>query len=622
MGKASGFTGNTMLAALLSVAIACGSVNTQEAAQSKAVRDRSRVLGLALMDDGTYQFRLCRLRKTYTAKMLANECINPLLNEDGTERVFNNVPEKPGTALAKFRNWAAAALAGTIAGFAIYKIGRFYVKTKARDRLVGKIRLERHTARVDEAMAKNDFELVTRLGEATEDSAVVDGKDFTNAIAFVENYSKKVEGNIETAQKTIETAIKEKTLSANIDKIQKSLQEASEVLQQKDSGFNLDSKPIQDLAQEIAALAKQADELRNAGSKDLDDKLLAMKRETLVIHERVRGKKGLRFQLSSEEEKALAAVADDDPAVAAALQNWKHSKAELSLLDGSAEMEKVLVKLKDGKDELVEKLLRIDDVVVMKNDPNHLDSGKKTVLQLKRDIEYRQQAIKEYRQAIKESGNKKDTTLSTKLDKALDEAEAALNERTKPYNRTQKNLIDNEQEKVDVAIKADPIAEKIEKEAKLAKAARRADEKDGPIASGLGKVGNSIQGKVKFLRGFPWIDEDTLKYSQLNKITITDEDKIVAKLAHDVKVEDVEVQKGVEKLSAQVVGISAFLSLPLTAWSRYLPAHALLSAEKSWTEVTGGYATAKRIDDMLTILDGIAQATDSKVAPAAITFGL
>ena len=610
MGKASGFTGNTMLAALLSVAVACGSVNTQEAAQSKAVRDRSRVLGLALMDDGTYQFRLCRLRKTYTAEMLANECINPLLNEDGTERVFNNVPEKPGTALAKFRNWATAALAGTIAGFVIYKIGRFYVKTKARDRIVGKIRLERHTAQVDEAMAKNDFELVTRLGEATEGSAVVDGKDFTNAIAFVENYSKKVEGNIETAQKTIETAIKEKTLSADIDKIQKSLQEASEVLQQKDSGFNLDSKPIQDLAQEITALAKQADELRNAGSKDLDDKLLAMKRETLVIYERVQGKKGLRFQLSSEEEKALAAVADDDPAVAAALQDWKHSKAELSLLDGSTEMEKVLVKLKDGKDELVEKLLRIDDVVVMKNDPNHSDSGKKTILQLKRDIEYHRQA--------KESGNKKDTTLK--------EATAALNERVKPYNRTQKNLIDTEQEKVGMAIKADPIAEKIEKEAKLAKAARRAGEKDGPIASGLGKVGNIIKGKVKFLRDFPWIDEDTLKYSQLNKITITDEDKIVAKLAHgvkhDVKVEDVEVQKGVEKLSAQVVGISALLSLPLTAWSRYLPAHALLSAEKNWTEVTGGYATAKRIDDMLTILDGIAQATDSKVAPAAITFGL
>lgn len=203
MGKTSGFTGNTMLAALLSVAVACGSVNTQEAAQSKAVRDRSRVLGLALMDDGTYQFRLCRLRKTYTAEMLANECINPLLNEDGTERVFNNVPEKPGTALAKFRNWATAALAGTIAGFVIYKIGRFYVKTKARDSLVGKTRLERHTAKVDGAMAKNDFELVTRFGAATEDSAVVGGKDFTNAIAFVENYSKKVEGNIETAQKTI-----------------------------------------------------------------------------------------------------------------------------------------------------------------------------------------------------------------------------------------------------------------------------------------------------------------------------------------------------------------------------------------------------------------------------------
>ena len=608
MSKASGFTGKTMLAALLSVAVACGSVHRQETAQSKAVRDRSRVLGLALMDDGTYQFRLCRLHQTYTAAILANACINPLVNEDGTERVFNNVPDKPGTLVAKFRNWATAALVGTIAGVILYKVGRFYVKTKAGDRLVGEARLRRHKAKVDGAKAHNDFELVAQLGrEIGDGSAVVGGKDFTNAIAFVESYGKKVEGNIETARDAIQTARK-KPLQADIDKMQKSLQEASEVLQQTDSGFNLDSKPIQNLAQEIEALAKQAGESRNAGEKELGGKLQAMEKEASVIYKRVHGKEGLRLSRDENDAlDALAAVANDDAAVAKALKNWQHSKEELSLLDGSTEMENVLVKLKYGKDDLVEKLLRIDDVA-MKNDPDHLGYGEKTVLQLKHNIQ-------KYRTA-KTSTNKKDTTLFAKLA----ETEAALKERIKSYNSSQKTMIDAEQAKVDMAIKADPVTEKAEDAAALAKEGR--SEKDGLLANSLGKVGNGIKGSVKFLRGFPWIGEDTLKYGKLNKITITDEDKLVAKLAHDVQVEDVAVQKGVEKLSTQVVGISAFLSLPLTAWSRYLPAHALLSAEKNWTAVTGGYAAAKRIDDMLTILDGIAQATDSKVAPAAITFGL
>lgn len=658
INKVSGLTDKLLLAALLSVAVACGSVNTQEVAQSKAVRDRSRVLGLAQMDDGTYQFRLCRLHKTYTADILANECINPLVNEDGTEKVFNQAPEKPGTALAKFRNWLTAALAGTIAGVIIYKVGRFYVKTKARDRLVGRAMWERHKAKVDGAKAHNDFELVKQLGRETgEGSAVVGGKDFTQAIAFVENYGTKVEGNIEKARNAIKDALA-KPLQADIDEIQESLQEAHEVLKQADSGFNLDSKPIQDLAQAIATLGKKADELRGAGARELGDKLQAMERDTYTIFKHVHSKEGLRLQLSGEEKKALEAVVDEDSSVANAVREWKRDKKELSLLDdeGLSEikvrlirlkeklaqspsdelrdelrkvedelrkvedekktLEKVFVGLKDVNDKMVEKLIRIDDVA-MKTDRDYRSPNEKTILQLKQDIA-------EYEQNLKASKDTKEDT--SKMSAKLAETEAALKERVKSYNPSQKQpMINEEQEKVGMAIKADPVIERAEEAAAQAKKDMKDRQEgggDGLFANSLGKIGNGIKGGVKFLRGFPWLGEDTLAYGKLNKITITEEDKIVDKLAHGVKVENIEVQQGVEKLAAQTVGISAFLSLPLTAWSRYLPAHALLTAEKNWTEATGDYVAAKRIDDMLTVLDGIAQATDSKVTPSAITFGL
>ena len=569
--NASGLKDKALLATLLAVAVACGSV--KEAAQSKAVRDRSRVLGLALMDDGTYQFRLCRMHKDYTAEILANQCINPLINEDGTARVFNNIPDKPGTVLAKVRNWFAAGIVSVVATLVISKFGRFFRNTKASDRLVGKARLLNHNIKVDGAKAKNDFELVERIARETgEGSTVVGNKDFTNAIAFVENYNKKVEDNITTARKAIEDARNE-NLHDNLGKAHTSLQEASEVLQQTDTGFNLDSKPMQDFAQEIATLAKQTDELRQAGGAGLDNKLQALEDKALTIYERVHSKEGLRLRFSDEEKKALSAITEEDSAIAVAVREWKHNKAELSLLDGSAELERDLLKLKDSKDELVEKLLRINDVVE-KND------SEKTILQIKQNID-------EYSKALKNSENKKDSELADKLS----EAKAQLKGRIKPYNSLQlENDIKKYREIVDEAIKASPITEAVTQAKTKAwaqqKEARGGD--DGLFASGLGKVGETVKDKVKFLHGFPWIKEDTLKYGKLNKITITDEDKVVAKLARtkltddgsSADIKNIDVQDGVDKLAAQAVGISAFLSLPLTAWSRYLPAHALLTAEK------------------------------------------
>ena len=613
-----------LMPALLLLTLACGSINGEETAQSKAVRDRSRVLGLSLMGDGTYQFRLCPLHKNYTAAILANECINPLVNEDGTARVFNDVPAKPGTALAKFRNWATAALAGAIAGVLIYKIGRFYVKTKARDRIVGKARLKHHQAKIAEKKARNDFEFVTQLGATGVSS--VGGKDFSKAIAFADSYGKEVEGKIKEAIDAV-VSLKERVIISPDDissTIRDQLSEARKALQKADSGFDID----ENLAQKIMKLEEEGtNEMSKASSEKLDDVLIAFESEARAIYKRVQDKAGLRLQLSDAEKKSLFAIPDTD-SVFDAVSKWKHNRVELSLLDNEIqEMEKVFLKFKYGKDELVERLLRIDDVVVVKKE-NVPDE--RAISQLKKDIDTYSKAVKESEDRLKNLDNPDEAKAQLNRAKAqLNRAKAQLTERIKTYNPQKGEDIKKYQTKTGEAIKFDPVAEKIEEfKAEEFKAKAKRSGGEGLFADGLGKVGNGIKGNkivkggVKFMSGFPWLGEDTLKYSKLNKITVTDEDKVVAKLARGDEVKDVEVQKGAEKLSAQVVGISAFLSLPLTAWSRYLPGHALLSAEKNWTEVTGGHATAKRVDDMLTILDGIAQATDSKVSQEALIFGL
>ena len=710
-------------AVMLSAILACGSLHTEESAQSKAVRDRSRVLGLALMDDGTYQFRLCRLHQDYTSEVLANECINPLVNEDGTARVFNSVPLKPGKALATFRNWATGFLVGSIIGGFLYTVGRFYVKIKGRDSIVGKVRLLEHKAKVNSAKGRNDFELVKQLGEihTKGESAVFAGTDFTHAIAFAESYGKKVEGNIKKAKDAIETTRNQATtLSANRELAHTALQEARAALGQTDSGFNLSNNELaQDLLHNIDTVIKHTDELQTVNDKELPAKLQQMEEELKILYERAESKAGMRLQLSDKEKESLYAVAantSDTTEAAKYIRTWKNNKAELGLLDGkyfanvidfaknniktaqsligkmrasgaevtteaeelqsllsrvrttlkraesgfspsdeyvhgilqevdklvkqasalqyaptelsaklqqmdttvtavikrlqdkeelrpllgnSEELEKVMTQLKYGKDGLVEKILRIDDVA----SPGSHDG--KTIKAMRESIDAARREIKEANQA----GNK---VAENAAKEKLDKAKAELRQRIKSYNPSQQELIATAQENIAAKIKA----------SETTTPAVRPSGGKGLGGKALGKLGDGVRDRLKFLHGFPWLGEDTLKYGRLRKITITDREEVVAKLADGGEVKTIEVQKGAEKLAAQVVGVSAFLSLPLTAWSRYLPGHALLSAERNWTAVTGGYATAKRIDDMQAILDGIAQATDSRVARQALTFGL
>ena len=575
-------TSIALLALTLLVVSACGSTRMEETGQSKAVRDRSRVLGLALMEDGTYQFRLCRLHKTYTAEVLANECINPFVNEDGAAKAFKSVPVKPGTALATFRNWSVALLMGVVTGAVIYKLGRYYVKLKAKDRLVGNGRLLQHKEMVSVARTRNDYELVERLQAL--DTATVAGNDAAAEFAsfagdFVDGY-RNIDTSLKTALDRIEAALattpqQQANWSETLVGIQGALRQASDVsatLGQAEAGFRFRDGMVQ----EIERLAAQADELTETAIAKMGDDLQQLKESVSTLHSRLQAREGLRLNIEQRQTLHTIAAATDD----ATLQSLGQRGTELNLLNNSDEFERVVAKLKDGNDELVEKIIRVEEAA-----GGHAGYGE-TIVEIKRLMETGQ-GKQEY-------------------------AKAMLEQRVKSYNPAQRTEIIDTQAKVGAAIKAE--------EAAPAKPAS-SDAKAGLFANSLGGIGDFIRRRVSFMRGFPWIGEDTLKYGKLNKITVTDEDAIVTKLARGDEVKVIEVQKGVEKLTGQVLGVAAFLSLPLTEWSRYLPAYSLLSAERNWEDVTSGYETATRIDDLQAILDGIAQATNSRVAPTALIFG-
>ena len=125
-------TGGLMVLALL-LASACSEMG--DYARTSAVHDGMRALGLALMPDGTYEFKLCEMEEAYTPEVLEKRCINPLIAEDGLPLVLNELPDHPGTLTARVRNWGLTLVAATAAGLVVYGLGRYIAKGKATSQL-------------------------------------------------------------------------------------------------------------------------------------------------------------------------------------------------------------------------------------------------------------------------------------------------------------------------------------------------------------------------------------------------------------------------------------------------------------------------------------------------------
>lgn len=142
------------------VIVAC----SDSSSETQAVRDRVRILGLEVQDDGLYRFKLCRVHQEYTAQILAEKCINPFVTADGQEKVFTAVPRKPSTAVAHIRNWGLASFIGITAGVVTYKLGRSIVKIRKARELVGDAMEGKIFGNIEKVLSGSDQKVV-KIGD-------------------------------------------------------------------------------------------------------------------------------------------------------------------------------------------------------------------------------------------------------------------------------------------------------------------------------------------------------------------------------------------------------------------------------------------------------------------------
>ena len=445
--------------------------------QTQAVRDRVRIVGLEVQDDGLYRFKLCRIHREYTPQILAKECINPLVTADGQEKVFTTIPRKPSTAMANVRNWGLASFVGITAGVVVYKLGRWGVKIRKTPQLVGKAmteKLDNNIKRVLEA----------KSGSETE-----------------QEFLRKVLNDTELHQRLSSNRIN------NHQEIQR-LMEAEELIQKR-----------------LAELGDQ--------------------RAQRAIDELTISKESAEKELS-ELESRLGELPTDN-------LNEKQLKEKQELL------------------------INIDKVTESLN--------------------------------------------STRFKKVNELTKEELKERVVLWKTKYNNEFDSRLNEVKEAIGKPSVADKASKEDEEIKIEMKKHQRF--YHKFLDKIDGGFRGFAKKFKGFPYLSSDSIDYP---KTAVVDHDEIVKKIIDGQSIKGITIESGAPKIAGQLTGFSAFIALPLTAISRYLPGHSLLTVGDNWSAITSGldskYSTSVRVEDIATILDGIAQATGCKVSNRARTFAL
>ena len=127
----------------------------------------------------------------------------------------------------------------------------------------------------------------------------------------------------------------------------------------------------------------------------------------------------------------------------------------------------------------------------------------------------------------------------------------------------------------------------------------------------LQKVSHSLRNTFRYKNADGKFTTHVRRHDEVVESLTTERD-LVGKIA---------IESGVAKISSQMAGGGVFVSL-LTIWRNKLPGQALLNANSRWQELTsvGLSAEGKEIDDILSIIKGIASATNSKVSDGVFYF--
>ncbi len=727
-------SGLVVLAMLMSSA--CSEVGNH--ARTNAVHDGMRALGLAQMPDGTYEFRLCEMAESYTPEVLREKCINPLVANNSLPLVFTEIPERPGTLVARIWNWGITLFVATAVGLSIYSLGSYIAKMKVINELSREANFKglenalhvsqkydhfdpKHLPKrllKEDREAATTFTLVHKLqlksGKEIDLRELLESKklqkslkkeeareiselllEFEEALRSGRAYTKTlVQGLDEMSDKGIplvdgvlgkivqvskEGSSKEGrlVLEDTIDKsllynrtISKEYREALQKLDTQVAGIlGREAKSVSSRQRNIARLEAAAglDEVlkvvEGVGDQAIvvaqkgDEKLLALTENNLhnmveelgaLVEDGSKGADEIKEKLTSMREQIDAAVAV-----------WDKQTEELADVTVDAEVVRVMENFikttrkktlkgwskstKEAKKELQKSL----------STPAY-ETGAEFYQKIAHDAVYAKFTIdikvKNTGEKIVEKVKK---IVSTSRDKLGDNADdGLLISELEAGVRKANNFQD-----------LNIILETLIKESSLFKSSRA----DGQAADELAALSDKITDKIKsiietakdeaesnkvdFLKGistrlhsfnlkdnkiFHYWDKDAstkLPYYKLAKgkdannklaVRIANREEIVARIANKDDTGKVRVEKGVEKLLGHLAGATTFVAIPVTALRQKLPEHARVSAANRWGDLTGSYElTAEgRVDDMHTIIKGIAEATGAKVSDEVFYFML
>ena len=602
---------------------ACGKVDH---GQVQSVQDGSRVLGLVANDDGTYEFKLCDKLDAYPDEVLADtsKCINPLMNADGSAKVFNARPATPSTVGTWLFDGAIALTVATIAGVLSYGVARYLVKTKVIKRLAREkyvVGLEDSYNATIRQLPDGEAEKMATKWKEKRIMVESDGswqleQGLREHILGGNKLKKFNKKNDAVEQLLIDLDSELKSGERYTARIAKGLDDMVTEAKQK--------KPTQ--LQEPSAEKQTIDEI----SKENQDALPELQEllEKKMVFDDIRvyleeNERLAKVELSPTVKKYLKGMTlpeyvrklDDDTSKFLARKIIKNTDDNLGDL-GLLTSEELLMR-KKNLDNALEVLKKIDTSTLDKDGAEKMGEAIKEVNELIGDYPVADnharivEILTDAKSVKGETSNHK--TLNQELAKTINlmssdlkRARKQLRERIKPTTEgSPEKIIAGHEKSVRNIVNNTPNAKKDGK--------RR-------LAENAGNNGeaNSVDGhqKASFwdrVRGITNYRHDEI---------VIDKDEVVKDLVEG-KDRIVDIKKGKDKLVSHLTGLLAFTGLIFTEdGSRKLPGNKRIAVAKRWHDLTTGdySSSATRVDDLRRLIDGLAEVSGARVSPEVFYF--
>ena len=578
---------------------ACGEVDH---GQVQSVQDGSRVLGLVANDDGTYEFKLCDKLDAYPDKVLSDtsKCINPLMNADGSAKVFSVVPETPSTTGVRLFDSAIALTIATVAGLLSYGVARYLVKTKVIKRL---------------AREKYVVGLEDSYNATVRQSRGIEGDDLAN-----NKWQEKViieqtaDGSWQLKQ-----GLREHILGGNKLKKFNEVEGIENRLMDFDTELKSGERYTARIAKGLEGLVEEAKEKKPDDLQDLLEKRMVFEDIRVYLEE---NRQLAEVELSATVEKYLKGMTlpqylrqlDDDTSKFIG-KKIKDSDDNLGLLTSEE-----LVTREKNLEIALEEFKKIDTSTL---DNDGTEKTKEAINKVKELIEGypvadNRDKIVEILADIKGKATDGDLEVHETLNQELTKMIGTL---AGDWKRVRKQL----RERIKPTTEGSPeniIAGYEKSVRKIVNNTSNAKNDGKRRLAELSKNSEGNEDSVK--KKAPFWDWDRVKgiFNYRHDEIVIDKDKVVKDLVEG-KDRIIDIKKGKDKLISHLTGLLTVTGLMSTdAGSRKLPGHKRVAVAKRWHDLTTGdySSSATEVDDLRQLIDGIAEVCGARVSPEVFYF--